>query len=406
MTALFTNNASSTLSAGIDGSSVTIQVATGTGARFPQPAGAGQFFDLVIENRRISPPTREIVRCTARSGDAMTVTRATQGTTATVFSTGAVVSNRATASGLTSLRDDAVLAQRYLGSFVASAAPTLRNDGTALQSGDMFYNATIKTIMVRQSGVWFSSDLVVGDRDVTGDLGVAGDTHLVGNLMVDGAISSGDGVEIDGAATVTGALNVGGAVTVTGAAHLGTGAGTVHSTSNDLDITGGLSVTGNTTVGGSSTVTGDQGVTGNMVVGGILSIGGTRVATLEDVSGTQNSQNLPNGNVFKWGSDATASGGFPAGIVRITYATPFPNATRKVTVTPRVIGSVSSSMPEIYPLVVYGEDRFGFSVASIATTVTTTLEDVGGDNTRFQSTTTTVVSPVGPMPFFWDAAGG
>lgn len=67
----WTNNAESTLDAAINGSDTTILVQSGHGARFPSPTH-GDYFWLTIEN--------EIVKCTARSTDSLTVVRAQQGT--------------------------------------------------------------------------------------------------------------------------------------------------------------------------------------------------------------------------------------------------------------------------------------------------------------------------------------
>lgn len=95
---LFSNNAESTLAAPVSNVALSIQVATGEGARFPAPTG-GEFFHLTIckvtggvEN------TIEIVKVTARSSDILTVERAQEGTTAQTYTTGDRVSVRFTAA--------------------------------------------------------------------------------------------------------------------------------------------------------------------------------------------------------------------------------------------------------------------------------------------------------------------
>lgn len=78
---VFTNNASALLAASVIPADTTIQVAAGFGALFPSPTG-GQFFyaTLVADTGDI-----EIVKCTSRTGDNLTVVRAQDGTTAQSF---------------------------------------------------------------------------------------------------------------------------------------------------------------------------------------------------------------------------------------------------------------------------------------------------------------------------------
>lgn len=78
---VFTNNASALLAATISSGDGTIQVASGYGALFPSPTG-GQFFYATLED---DAGNIEVVKCTARTGDNLTVTRAQDGTTAQAF---------------------------------------------------------------------------------------------------------------------------------------------------------------------------------------------------------------------------------------------------------------------------------------------------------------------------------
>ena len=78
---VFTNNASALLAANITAVDTTIQVASGFGALFPSPTG-GKFFYATLED---DSGNIEIVKCTARSGDNLTVVRAQDGTTAQAF---------------------------------------------------------------------------------------------------------------------------------------------------------------------------------------------------------------------------------------------------------------------------------------------------------------------------------
>lgn len=77
----FRNNASALLAATITSVDTTVQVAAGFGALFPSPTG-GDYFYATLED---DSGNIEIVKCTARSGDNLTVVRAQDGTTAQAF---------------------------------------------------------------------------------------------------------------------------------------------------------------------------------------------------------------------------------------------------------------------------------------------------------------------------------
>jgi len=67
----------------------TMVIATGDGNKLPNPATAGAF-NLVIYNADDPFASPEIVRCTAKSGDSLTITRAQEGTSATNKTAGSV----------------------------------------------------------------------------------------------------------------------------------------------------------------------------------------------------------------------------------------------------------------------------------------------------------------------------
>jgi len=91
MSALLTNNATATLSAGINSSDTSLTVNTGQGALFPNP-GTGEYFYVTLSSP--SGSIIEIVQVTARSTDTFTIVRAQDGTTAQSFSTGDFVELR------------------------------------------------------------------------------------------------------------------------------------------------------------------------------------------------------------------------------------------------------------------------------------------------------------------------
>lgn len=78
---LFANNASALLAASIGTGDTSIQVASGFGANFPSPSGGSYFYATLEDNAG----NLEIVKCTARSADVLTVVRAQDGTTAKAF---------------------------------------------------------------------------------------------------------------------------------------------------------------------------------------------------------------------------------------------------------------------------------------------------------------------------------
>ena len=113
MPQLFANNATSTLASGISDTALSLTVASGHGARFPNPTG-GDYFLATLEK---SNGTREIVKVTARATDTLTIERAQEGTTAAAFSTGDTVELRGTAEPLT--RFEQTVAQARHGLFLS-----------------------------------------------------------------------------------------------------------------------------------------------------------------------------------------------------------------------------------------------------------------------------------------------
>jgi hypothetical protein len=88
-----TNNAFGTLASGINSSATSITLTTGQGARFPS-LGAGDYFYATLVD---TSNNLEIVKCTARSTDVLTVTRAQENTTARAYNTGDRIEIRITA---------------------------------------------------------------------------------------------------------------------------------------------------------------------------------------------------------------------------------------------------------------------------------------------------------------------
>ena len=96
MSVLFSNSASTTLSAGVGDSATSITVADGS--VFPAITGSDYFY-LTLEVDS-DPELKEIVKCTARSGNTLTIVRGQDSTSARTFSTADKAQLRLTAAGL------------------------------------------------------------------------------------------------------------------------------------------------------------------------------------------------------------------------------------------------------------------------------------------------------------------
>ncbi len=91
------NNAFGTLAAGIDSGATSITLTTGHGARFPFLGAGDYFYATLIDTSN----NLEIVKCTDRSTDVLTVVRAQEGTTARAYNTGDRIEIRLTAATFT-----------------------------------------------------------------------------------------------------------------------------------------------------------------------------------------------------------------------------------------------------------------------------------------------------------------
>lgn len=104
---LFANNADSTLRLPVLATDVTIYLAAGTGTRFPTVTPGDSFFVTLID----SLGNVEIVECTGRAGDALTVVRGRDGTTAKAFPAGAIVDHRIVAEVLRRLSVESLMGE-------------------------------------------------------------------------------------------------------------------------------------------------------------------------------------------------------------------------------------------------------------------------------------------------------
>lgn len=120
------NNAVSSLTASISASATTISIQSGEAVNFPVLT-AGDWFPLVLID---TLGNREILKVTARSGAALTVARAQEGTSARAFPTGskaelrltsAAIDDKASVASVTAKADQSSL-DAFVTSFTASLA--------------------------------------------------------------------------------------------------------------------------------------------------------------------------------------------------------------------------------------------------------------------------------------------
>jgi len=123
----FANSAFATLAAGINSSATSITLTTGQGARFPSLTASDYFFATLIDTSN----NLEIVKCTARSTDVLTVVRGQESTTARAYSTGDRIELRVTAQGLV----DSSNIDLILPSQTSNSGKFLTTNGTASSWG-------------------------------------------------------------------------------------------------------------------------------------------------------------------------------------------------------------------------------------------------------------------------------
>lgn len=118
---LFANNATTVLAGPISAGATSVNLAAGTGAVFPNPT-TGQYFSLTFVDQA-SGLLREIVYCTARSGDTCTITRAQEGTTALPWQAGDIAANYWTAGDAAAMVQVTQL-QQQAGNFAVDTGTT------------------------------------------------------------------------------------------------------------------------------------------------------------------------------------------------------------------------------------------------------------------------------------------
>ena len=205
MSVKFTNNGHSTLAASISTSDTSITVASGHGARFPSLSSGEYFYATLID----SSNNLEIVKCTARSSDVLTVTRAQESTTARAYAIGDRIELRVTAQGLidaTSVYDKDSSSTGY---FDLPAGTTAQEP--AAGTGRIRFDTTLGVVTFSDGSNWFKIAAQISQlSSVSGNiyagaastLSLTGSGFLSSNLVVNFEQSS-DSIDVDVTVTPT-----------------------------------------------------------------------------------------------------------------------------------------------------------------------------------------------------------
>lgn len=167
---VFANNASSLLASSIISTDTTVTVTASEGSKFPT-ISAGQVALVTLED---VSGNKEIMKATARTGDALTVVRAQEGTTALAFASGSRVELRVTAGLL------AALLQKN-GGDVLSGTTTVTGvinlgAGGSIQGGE--FAGPVRSA----AGVTTGEIKVVGGVPKSGTATILTDANLVASL--------------------------------------------------------------------------------------------------------------------------------------------------------------------------------------------------------------------------------
>lgn len=374
---IFTNNAVSTLATGASLVATTLTVQTGHGSRFPAP-GSGQGFVATIQNGA----AYEIVLCTSRAGDVLTVQRAQDGTAAQTWASGSSVDLRVPKMVLDNFAQKDTTIPSAGGTMTGAlllddstslTAPPLAfdgdaNTGVAHPAADTLSLVTAGAERVRVTTTahecMVTSLIPAGSAGAPG-IAFTGDTDtgffrpgadslalVAGGVQIFTITSK--GVEVAGNVGLSGDLTVSGDAAVDGS-FLATAAleakaevlaGTFGKFGTTLESGTSTKVGTSLTVGTTATI-GTPGTTGNEAV---------VYSQIAPTTGSTGQFKLPGGVIEKWGTGSTT-----AGTGTVTFGTAFPTACDNVVLTINNGGAPSVSG---FGLPVVGNDlsATGFTV--------------------------------------------
>jgi hypothetical protein len=228
--ALWANNDLATLASGITSTQTTITLTSGEGALFPNPTSGQQVFSLtLITASNLS--NFEIVYCTARSGDTLTVVRGQEGTGAQAFNAGDLAQGLITA-GLLGYLVQAGAPWTWTAT-QTHASPIVLDNAVQLQgknTGGTAYNlitmtsGNIVTLSGGPSGFNINNNANSAVNFTMTDAGVATFGASGGGLTVSGSngLTVSVNATVDGILEVLGNAAVAGTLTSTGAGDFST----------------------------------------------------------------------------------------------------------------------------------------------------------------------------------------
>lgn len=164
----FSNNASATLASAITSSGTAITVTSGQGAKFPSVNGSNYFFATLVD----ASNNVEIVKCTSRVNDLLTVLRAQDGTSARAFPAGSIIELRLNAAALNALVEEQIgeasgVALVPTGAIAATnvqdAIAELETEKLAKSGGTMTGQLTLEnSLLLSASGSKIRGDMSTG----------------------------------------------------------------------------------------------------------------------------------------------------------------------------------------------------------------------------------------------------
>ena len=157
MSVKFANNAFGTLNAGINNSATSITLSSGQGARFPTLASGEYFYATLIDTSN----NLEVVKCTARSTDVLTITRAQESTTAQAFAIGDRVELRVTAQGLDDAANPYDKDTSSTGSFGLPVGTTAQQPTAASTEGHIRYDSDDSVVYFSDGSNWIKISAVL-----------------------------------------------------------------------------------------------------------------------------------------------------------------------------------------------------------------------------------------------------
>ena len=170
MTQLFANNAASELASAVTSGDVSLTLKAGDGAKFPTPSGGDFFLVTLYQKAGQDEINHEIVKCTARAGDVLTVVRAQEGTTARAFNADDPVELRLTA-GSVATKDDLTTKQPLdadLTAIAALAGTSGLLKKTAENSWELDTTAYSTLTLGTTAGTALAGNTIFGDVTLTG----------------------------------------------------------------------------------------------------------------------------------------------------------------------------------------------------------------------------------------------